>query len=166
MAAEAVSPDRVYHSSPQVVIGWCGAAVLVALGVVVLLLPKAHHHGGYVIAGAAFVIAVGSARFARCGVRVSAGGVRVTNMLSTTDVEWRQIREFKLSPVGACLIGLKDGRWVSIIGIEQTNLAWLTKRRDTPERRMIAGLNELLREHGGNSDPDPARGNPHGITSS
>jgi hypothetical protein len=73
----------------------------------------------------------------------------VTNMLKTTDLEWGQIREFKLSPVGACLIGLKDGRWVALIGIEQTNLAWLTKRRDTPERHMIAELNELLREHAG-----------------
>jgi hypothetical protein len=146
MAAEAVSPDRVYQSRPQVLFGWCGAAVMVGVGIVVLLLPTAHRHGGYVIAGAAFVAAVGSARFARCGVRVSAGGVRVTNILSTTDLEWSQIKEFKLSPVGACLVGLKDGRWIALIGIEQTNWAWLTKRQDTPERRMIAELNELLRE--------------------
>lgn len=158
MAAEAVSPDRVYQSRVQVVIGWCLAAVMVGLGVMVLLLPTARRHGGYVIAGGAFVAAVGLARFGRCGVRVSAGGVRVTNMLRTTDLEWGQIREFKLSPVGACLIGLNDGRWVGMIGIEQTNLAWLTKRRDTPERRMIAELNELLREHGGNSDQSPAPG--------
>ena len=72
-------------------------------------------------------------------------------MLSTTDLKWGQIREFKLSPVGACLIGLNDGRWVSIIGIEQTNWAWLTNRQDTPERSMIAELNELLREHDGNA---------------
>jgi hypothetical protein len=160
MAAEAVSPDRVYQSRPQVLFGWCGAALMVALGVVVLLLPKAHRHGGYVIAGAAVVAAVGFVRFARCGVRVSAGGVRVTNMLRTTDLEWDQIREFKLSPVGACLIGLKNGSWVALIGIEQTNLAALTKRRDTPERRMIAELKELLREHGGNSDPPGATDNP------
>jgi hypothetical protein len=158
MAAEAVSSDRVYQSRPQVLFGWCGAAVMVVVGIVVLLLPTAHRHGGYVIAGVAFVAAVGLARFARCGVRVSAGGVRVTNMLSTTDLEWGQIREFKLSPVGACLIGLKDGRSVGIIGIEQTNWAWLTKRRDTSERHMIAELNELLREHGGNSDQSPAPG--------
>ena len=131
---------------------------MVGVGVVVLLLPTARRHGGYVIAVGAFVAAVGFVRFARCGVRVSAGGVRVTNMLRTTDLEWGQIREFKLSPVGACQIGLKDGRWVSIIGIEQTNLAWLTKRRDTPEGRMIAELNECLREHGGNSDSGPPAG--------
>jgi hypothetical protein len=153
-----VSPVRVYQSRPQVVIGWCGAVVMVALGVVVLLLPTARRHGGYVIAGAAFVAAVGFVRFARCGVHVSAGGVRVTNLLRTTDLEWGQIREFKLSPVGACLIGLNDGTWVALIGIEQTNLAWLTKRRDTPERRMIAELNQLLREHGGNSDQNPVPG--------
>jgi Bacterial PH domain len=158
MAAEAMSPIRVYQSRPQVLFGWCGAALMVALGVMVLLLPTAHRHGGYVIAAFAFVAAVGLARFARCGVRVSAGGVRVTNMLRTTDLEWDQIREFKLSPVGACLIGLKDGRWVGIIGIEQTNWAWLTKRRDTPERRMIGELNELLREHGGNSEQSLAPG--------
>jgi len=158
MAAEALSPDRVYQSRPQVLFGWCGAAVMVALGVVVLLLPKAHRHGGYAIAAFAFVAAVGFVRFARCGVRVSAGGIRVTNMLRTTDLEWDQIREFKLSPVGACLIGLKDGRWVGIIGIEQTNWAWLTKRRDTSERHMIEELNELLRERGGNGDQSPAPG--------
>ena len=158
MAAEAVSPDRVYQSRPQVLFGWCGATVMMGLGIVVLLLSTAHRHGGYVIAGVAVVIAVGLVRFARCGVRVSAGGVRVTNMLRTTDLEWGQIREFKLSPVGACLIGLKDGSWVALIGIEQTNWAWLTKRQDTPERHMIAELNELLREHGGNSDQNPAPG--------
>jgi hypothetical protein len=158
MAAEAVSPVRVYQSRPQVLFGWCSAVVMVALGVVVLLLPTAHRHGGYVIAGVAFVAAVGFVRFARCGVRVSAGGVRVTNMLRTTDLEWGQIREFKLSPVGACLIGLNDGRWVALIGIEQTNLAWLTKRHDTSERHMIAELNQLLREHGGNSDQNPVPG--------
>ncbi|HTD08367.1 MAG TPA: PH domain-containing protein [Solirubrobacteraceae bacterium] len=158
MAAEAMSPDRVFQSRPQVLFGWCGAVVMVALTVVVLLLPTARTHGGYVIAAFAFVAAVGSARFARCGVRVSAGGVRVTNMLRTTDLEWDQIREFKLSPVGACLIGLKDGGWVAIIGIEQTNWAWLTKRRDTPERRMIGELNELLREHGENNDQSSASG--------
>jgi hypothetical protein len=158
MAADAGSPDRVYQSRPQVLFGWCGAAVMVGVGVMVLLLPTARRHGGYVIAGAAFVAAVGFVRFARCGVRVSAGGIRVTNMLRTTDLEWRQIKEFKLSPVGACLIGLKDGRWVALVGIEQTNLAALTKRRDTPESRMIAELNELLREHGGSSDQSPAPG--------
>jgi hypothetical protein len=158
MAAEAVSPDHVYQSKLQAVIGWCLAALMVALGVMVVLLPIARSHGGYVIAGGALVAAVGFVRFARCGVRVSAAGVRVTNMLSTTDLEWGQIKEFKLSPVGACLIGLKDGRWVALVGIEQTNLAALTKRRDTPESRMIAELNELLWEHGGNSDQSPVPG--------
>lgn len=157
MAAEPSSPDRVYQSRLQVVIGWCGAALMVGVGMMVLLLPTARRHGGYVITGIAFVAAVAFARFARCGVRVSAGGIRVTNMLRTTDLEWNQIREFKLSPVGACLIGLNDGRRVGMIGIEQANLAWLTKRRDTPKRRMIAELNTLLRERGGNADesPDP-----------
>jgi Bacterial PH domain len=144
MAADVVPPCRVYQSRLQVVIGWALSAVAIGIGVVVLLLPTAHRHGGFVIAGVAFLVAVGLARFARCGVRISTSGIRVTNMLRTTDLEWGQIREFKLSPVGACLIGLKDGRWVSIIGIEQTNLAWLTRRQDTPERRMIVELNELL----------------------
>lgn len=139
----------VYQSRVQVVFGWALAAVMVGVGVVVLILPTAHRHGGYVIAAVAFVAAAGLARFARCGVRVSADSVRVTNMLRTTDLEWGQIREFKLSPVGACQIGLKDGRWVGITGIERTNLAWLKNRQDTPERRMIAELNELLREHDG-----------------
>jgi Bacterial PH domain len=156
MAAEAVPPDRVYQSRPQVLFGWCGAAVMVGLGLVAVVQPTARSHGGYAIAGVAVVIAVGLARFARCGVRVSAGGVRVTNMLRTTDLQWGQIREFKLSPVGACLIGLKDGRWVGIIGIEQTNWAWLTKRQHTPEKGMIAELNGLLREHDGNGDSDSA----------
>jgi hypothetical protein len=158
MVAEAVSLDRVYQSRLQVLFGWCGAVVMVGVGFIVLLLPTARSHGGYVIAAIAFIAAVGLARFAWCGVRVSMGGVRVTNMLRTTDLEWDQIREFKLSPVGACLIGLKDGRWVGIIGIEQTNWAWLTKRRDTPERHMIEELNELLRERGGNGDQSPAPG--------
>ncbi len=118
------------------------------------------------IAGAAFLAAVGIARFARCGVHVTASGVRVTNMLSTTDLAWQQIKEFKLSPVGACLIRLKDGRWVSIIGIEQTNLAWLTNRQDTPERRMISELNELLREHAGNSAASRAPGDAPNLTAS
>jgi Bacterial PH domain len=144
MAAEGVSTDHVYQSRPQVLLGWCSAAVMAGVGVMVLLLPTAHRHGGYVIAGAAFAAAVAAARFARCGVRVSASGVRVTNMLRTTDLEWDQIKEFKLSPVGACLIGLNNGRWIALIGIEQTNLAWLTRRRDTPERHMIAELNETL----------------------
>jgi hypothetical protein len=71
---------------------------MVGTGVVVLLLPTAHHHGGYAIAGVAFVAGVGMARFARLGVRVNAGGVRVTNMIRTTDLERGQIREFELSP--------------------------------------------------------------------
>ncbi len=158
MAAEAVSRDRVYQSRPQVLFGWCGAAVMVGVGIMVVLLPTARSHGGYVIAAFAFIAAVGLARFASCGVRVSVGGVRVTNMLRTTDLEWDQIREFKLSPVGACLVGLKDGRWVGIIGIEQANWAWLTKRRDTPERHMIEELNELLRERSGNGDQSPGLG--------
>lgn len=49
------------------------------------------------------------------------------------------------------MVTLKNGGWVSIIGIEQTNLAWLTKRRNTKATRMIEDLNELLREH--TSDP-------------
>jgi hypothetical protein len=154
MAADATSPDRIYRSRSQVVVGWCSAAVMLGVGIVVLLLPTARHHGGYVIAGVAVVAAVGMARFARCGVRVSASGVRVTNMLRTTDLEWGKIREFKLSPVGACLVGLKDGRWIATTGIEQTNWAWLTKRQDTPERRMIAELNEFLREQDGKIEND------------
>jgi len=158
MAAEAVAPDRVYQSRLQVLFGWCGAAAMVGLGLVAVVQPTARSHGGYVIAGVAVVIAAGLGRFARCGVRVSAGGVRVTNMLRTTELEWGQIREFKLSPMGASLIGLNDGRWVGIIGIQQTNWAWLTKRQDTPEKGMIAELNALLREHDGSSDSDSGPG--------
>jgi hypothetical protein len=125
MAADATHPHRAYQSREQVVIAWIAVVLTVGGGVVVLLLPAAHRHGKYVIAGVAFLVALSVARVARSGVYVSAGGVRVRNVLSTTDLAWEQIREFKLSPVGACLIGLKDGTWVSIIGIEQTNWAWL-----------------------------------------
>jgi hypothetical protein len=49
MAAEAMSPDRVYQSRPQVLFGWSGVAVMVGVGVMVLLLPTARLHGGSVI---------------------------------------------------------------------------------------------------------------------
>lgn len=149
MTGDAAPARRTYRTRQQAVIGWAAAVVTAGVGVVVLLLPAAHRHGKYVIAGAAFVAAVGMVRFARCSVRVSPDGVRVTNLLNTKNLAWGQIREFKLSPVGACLIGLKDGKWVSLTGIEQTNIAWLTKRQNTPERGMIDELNGLLRDHGG-----------------
>lgn len=129
---------------------------MVGVGIAVLVITTSRRPGGYVIAGIAFLAAVGFVRFARCGVRTSASGVRVTNMSRTRHLKWGQIQEFKLSPVGACLIGLKDGRWVGIIGIEQTNWAWLTNRHDTPERHMIDDVNQLLREHDGNSGSDPS----------
>lgn len=156
MAASRALPNRVYASREQVVIGWLGVVLMLGLSVVAVLQPTARGHGGYVIAGVGLVLAVGGVRFARSGVYVSAGGVRVRNVLSTTDLAWEEIREFKLSPVGASLVGLKDGRWVGITGIEQTNWAFMTKRQNTPERRMIAELNELLREHGGPSSASQA----------
>src|ERR1700727_3533220 len=67
MAAEAVSPDRVYQSRLQVLFGWCGAAVMVGVGIMVLFLPTARSHGGYGIAAIAFIAAVGLARFAWVG---------------------------------------------------------------------------------------------------
>jgi len=88
------------------------------------------------IAAVALLLAFVCARLARCGVRVSAHGVRVTNIFKTTDLEWGEIREFKVSLAGPSQIALKSGRWVGITGIEQTNWAWLTNRHDTPERSM------------------------------
>jgi hypothetical protein len=88
------------------------------------------------IAAVALLLALVCARLARCGVRVSAHGVRVTNIFKTTDLEWGEIREFKVSLAGPSQIALKGGRWVGITGIEQTNWAWLTNRHDTPERSM------------------------------
>jgi hypothetical protein len=149
MSAESTDPERFYQSGRQGVIAWCGAGFVVAVAVFVLLDPTARHHGGYVIAGVALLIALGMARFARCGVHVTTAGVRVTKLLSTIDLPWDEIREFKLAPVGACLLGLKDGRWVAISGLQQTNLDGLNGREDTPERRMIKELNDLLREHTG-----------------
>lgn len=121
--------------------------MLLSLTAGALVSPTFRSHGGYVVAVVALVVAAGMVRFARCGVRVSAKRVRVTNMFRTVDLPWEQIREFKLSPVGASLVGLKSGRWVQLTGIEQTNIAFLRKEQDTPERSMIAELNELLREH-------------------
>lgn len=134
----------------QAVIGWVGAVLLVG-GIVAAawLSPTFRNHGGYIVTVAGLLMAAVSARFARCGVHASRAGIRVTNMLSVTDLTWDQIKEFKLSPVGACLISLTDGKWISITGIEQTNLAWMTNRMDTPERRMIAELNECLRKQRG-----------------
>jgi hypothetical protein len=138
---------HVYQSRQQLVFGWVGAVVTTGTGIGVLLLPHAGRHGGYVVAAAAFLAAVGMVRFARCGVRITPDGVRVTNIFNRKDLVWEQIQEFKLSPVGACQISLQDGTWVSITGLEQTNLEWLTNRRRTPTRRTIDELNELLRDH-------------------
>jgi len=150
------SDVRTYRTQHQAIIGWALAIFIVGMGVVALVLPTARGHGGYVIAPIALVGAVGMARFALCGVRVSAGGVRVANILHTRDLAWEQVKEFRLSQFGACQIELKDGTWVSIVGIEQSNLAGMAKRQDTPERRMITGLNQLLREHtGGGAQPPP-----------
>lgn len=146
---------RSYRSTQQAVIGWTLAAAMVVGGVIVLLLPTARHHGGYVIAPVALITAVICARFARSGVDVTGTGVRVTGVFSTTEMEWEEIREFKLSPFGASVVGLKDGRWIGLTGIEQTNLAWLRKITDTPERRMIDELNEILREHAGEGAGSP-----------
>jgi hypothetical protein len=63
--------------------------------------------------------------------------------------------------VGTCRISLKDGRWVGITGIEQADLAWLTRRRSTPGSRMVKELNDLLREHDGNSNDVPYPGGPN-----
>lgn len=146
-------------------IAWICVVLMVGAAAVAVLQPTARSHGGYVIAVIALVGAGGGVRFGRSGVYVSAGGVRVRNVLSTRDLAWEQIREFKLSPVGASLVGLKDGTWVSIIGIEQTNWARLTKRQNTPERGMIEELNELLREHAGNGGAGPASADARDITS-
>ena len=79
-------------------------------------------------------------------------------MFRTTELEWDQISEFKMSSVGACRIALNDGRWVGMIGVEQTNWAWLTNRRDTREKDMIAELNKLLREYRRNRGQSPTPG--------
>jgi hypothetical protein len=155
LTADANKP-RVFRTRQQLVIGWIGVLATMGVGVVVLLLPTDGRHGRLVIAAAAFFAAAGIARFAWCGVRVTATGVRVTNMLSNTDLAWDTIREFKISRVGACLVSLNDGRWVSITGIQQTNLAGMIDRQDTPERRMINQLNALLLEHGSRAVQTPA----------
>jgi hypothetical protein len=144
--ADTKGHERVYRTAHQVVIGWVLAAAATAVGVLVLLLPGAHRHGGYAIAAVAFLAAVGLARFARCGVYVSTGGVRVRNLLRTTDLAWAQIKEFKLSAAGSSQIALENGKWISIVGIQQTNLDWMTKRHNTSARQLIADLNELLTE--------------------
>lgn len=88
MAADATPRGRVYQTRHQVVIGWVGALATMATGTGVLLLPTDHRQGGYVIATAAFLVALIMVRFAMCGVRVTTRGVRVTNLLRTTDLVW------------------------------------------------------------------------------
>jgi hypothetical protein len=155
MTAEPTSPYRVYQTRQQVIVGWLGSLIAASAAIVVLLLPTHDRHGGYLIAAIACLAALGAARFAMCGVRTSPAGVRVRNLFTTTDLTWDQIREFKLSPVGACLIGLDNRTWISIVGVEQTNFAWLTNRGDTRENHMIDELNKLLREH---RSPRPTTG--------
>lgn len=140
------SQRRVFRTRHQFVIGWFGVVTTVGVGAVVLLLPPDGRHGRFVVAAAAFLAAVGVFRFTQCSVRVTATGVRVTNMLSTIDLPWNRIREFEISRIGPCLISLKDGGYVSIVGIQQTNLAGMMDRQDTSERRMIEQLNTLLRD--------------------
>lgn len=142
-------PRRTYRTEHQAVVGWLGAAAMVALGTGISLGPAPSSRGGYEIVAVAILIAIGCARFARCGVYVSAGGVRVRNVLRTTDLAWGQIKEFRLAAAGPCQIALQDGKWISITGIQQTNLQWMTRRQDTPASRMIADLNDVLREHAG-----------------
>ena len=149
MSVDTPRSERVFRSAQQAGIGWILAVLVVALGVVVLLLPTADRHGGYVIAIVAFLIAVGMGRFARCGVYASAGGVRVKNIVRTTDLAWGKIKEFRVTAFGPCQIALTDGTWVSIVGIQQSNLQGKTRRQDTPASRMIADLNGLLQEHAG-----------------
>lgn len=147
MAVDTTDIQRVYRTTQQHVGGWVLAVIAAGTGMGVLLVPTHGRPDGYVIALVAFAAAVGMVRFARCGVFVTSDGVRVRNMFKTTVLAWGQIKEFRLSPVGPSQISLKNGKWVSIVGIEQTNIAGLTNRQNTRERRMIDELNELLRTH-------------------
>lgn len=139
--------DRFYRSRLQVIFGWLCAVMTVGLSAMVLVLPTARHHGGYVLAPIFLLFATGCVRFARCGVHVTPTGVRVTNMLSSKSLAWQDIEGFELSRFGASVVRLKGGGVVAIVGIEQTNIAGLLKRKNTPERRMIDQLNALLAEH-------------------
>jgi Bacterial PH domain len=149
MAANAMNVPRFYRTKQQGVIGWIAAVVTAGGSVVVLVSSTARHHGGYVLAPMGVVLAAGMIRFALCGVLVTLDGVRVRNMFTTTVLAWEQIKEFRLSQFGACQIALKNGKWVAIDGIEQTNIAGLTHRQDTRERGMIDELNALRHEHTG-----------------
>ena len=136
-----------YRSQLQAVVGWICAAIMVALAPVAVADPTARHHGGYVLAVILLLIAVGMVRAARCGVRASATGVRIVNLRGSIDLPWERIDAFELSPYGASRVALKDGRRILLTGIEQSNWAFMTNKRDTQERYMIDELNRLLHKH-------------------
>jgi hypothetical protein len=143
------TPDHRYQTRHQRIGGRAGAIAMLGTSVVVVVQPTARTHGGYVLAVIALAAAIGGLRFSRCALHVTGDGVHVVNMLQSVDVRWEEIKAFDLSRIGACSIELLNGRWVSITGIQQQNIAGFLNWQGTRERGMIDELNALLHEHTG-----------------
>jgi hypothetical protein len=84
----------------------------------------------------------------RTGVWIGTGGIRVRNPLTSFDLDWREIKSFRIGRHGpyraCCLMELKDGSTRYAFAIQVSNWSIGKPRPDTPEGRMVSALNAAL----------------------
>ena len=142
-SATSLPLPRTYRTRHQQVIAWILVGVLLVSAVAFVAVP--HQSDSVYVTGVMSIFAaIGLGRFALCRVIASDDGVRVVNLLHTVQLRWDEIDGFEVTPYGPCQIGLKDGKRLSMTGIQQKNISGMLGTQNTPERRMIDELNALL----------------------
>src|SRR3954469_12930912 len=76
-------------------------------------------------------------RLSRCAIYADAEGIRILNPLSTTRMQWDQLRGFELTDRGPCRVERVDASQVRVFGIRQPQWGGPVRPRGRRERGMI-----------------------------
>lgn len=134
------TPNQIYRTQSHFVIGLVAAAFTTIVSIGYMFETEKDE---VLVAAAIFLISVGfvSLRFAFAGIRATSDGIRVSNIFSSFDLTWNEVRRFHVGRSGifpyVCLIELKDGSTRRAFGIqERTNFP------DGSAEKMASELNK------------------------
>lgn len=93
-----------------------------------------------------------AARAAAAGIVASSTGIHVRNVFSSRDFRWDEIDRLEIDTPGGglfpqiCRVYTKNGQMRRAIGITETNVALTRPMEKRPAARMVAELNEALKD--------------------
>lgn len=140
----SVTPQRVYRSRHQIAL--FSAIGVVGAGIAVGMLFEVERTSVFLLLIAFLVLWIPcNVRLARSGIFTSEEGVRVANLLSSFELEWTEIEEFRIGRWGVFpyvgLIRLSNGEQKHALGIqERSNFP------DGSGEEMVNQLNSEVRE--------------------